>query len=51
MIWLILAALLLIDPFWQTKPAKDWTDAELSQFLADSPWAHMIAQPAKAQAG
>jgi hypothetical protein len=51
MIWLILIALLCGDPFWQTKPAKDWTDAELSQFLADSPWAQMAAQPAKAQAG
>jgi hypothetical protein len=51
MIWLALAALLFADPFWQTKPAKDWTDAELSQFLADSPWAQMIAQPAKPQAG
>jgi hypothetical protein len=51
MIWLALAALLFIDPFWQTKPAKEWTDAELSQFLADSPWAQMIAQPAKAQTG
>jgi hypothetical protein len=51
MIWLVLAALLFADPFWQTKPAKDWTDAELSQFLADSPWAQMIAQPAKPQEG
>ena len=51
MIWLILIALLFADPFWQTKPAKDWTDAELAQFLADSPWAQMIAQPAKPQAG
>jgi hypothetical protein len=51
MLWLILAALLFADPFWQAKPAKDWTDAELSQLLADSPWAQMIAQPAKPQAG
>ena len=51
MIWLILLALLSADPFWQTKPAKDWTDAELSQFLADSPWAQMAAQPAKPQSG
>lgn len=51
MIWLILAALLFADPFWQTKPAKEWTDAELSQFLADSPWAQMIAQPGKPQGG
>lgn len=51
MIWLILAALLFADPFWQTKPAKEWTDAELSQFLADSPWAQMVAQPGKPQGG
>ena len=51
MIWLALAALLLVDPFWQTKPAKDWTDAELSQFLSDSPWAQMAAQSGKPQAG
>jgi hypothetical protein len=51
MIWLALAAFLFADPFWQTKPAKDWTDAELSQFLADSPWAQMIAQPGKPQGG
>jgi hypothetical protein len=51
MIWLILAALLLADPFWQTKPANEWTDAELSKFLADSPWAQMATQPAKPQGG
>ncbi len=51
MIWLAMAALLFADPFWQTKPAKDWTDAELSQFLSNSPWAQMIAQPAKPQTG
>lgn len=51
MIWLALAALLFADPFWQTKPAKDWTDAELSKFLSDSPWAQMAAQTAKPQAG
>src|SRR5580704_15573063 len=51
MIWLALAALLFADPFWQTKPAKDWTDAELSQFLSDSPWAQMAEQPAKPEGG
>ena len=51
MIWLLLAALLFADPFWQTKPPKDWNDAELSQFLADSPWAQMATQPAKPQGG
>ena len=29
----------------------DWTDAELSEFLADSPWAQMSAVPGKAQVG
>lgn len=51
MIWLALAALLFADPFWQTKPAKEWSDAELSQFLADSPWAQTVAQPGKPQGG
>src|ERR1019366_2959223 len=51
MIWLILLSLLSADPFWQTKPAKEWTDAELSKFLADSPWAQMAAQSAKTQGG
>jgi len=51
MIWLILAALLFVDPFWQTKPAKEWTDAELSKFLADSPWAQMAAQSGKPVGG
>src|SRR5579862_8426555 len=51
MIWLMLATLLFADPFWQTKPAKEWTDAELSRFLADSPWAQMATQPAKPQGG
>jgi hypothetical protein len=51
MIWLAFAALLFADPFWQAKTAKDWTDAELAQFLTDSPWAQMAAQSSKAQAG
>jgi hypothetical protein len=51
MIWLILLTLLSADPFWQTKPAKDWTDVELSEVLADSPWAQMAAQPAQPKGG
>jgi hypothetical protein len=51
MIWLALAALLFVDPFWQNKPVREWTDAELAQFLADSPWAQMVAQPGKPQGG
>ncbi|MEO8132104.1 MAG: hypothetical protein ABI822_33720 [Bryobacteraceae bacterium] len=51
MIWLALATLLFADSFWQTKPVTEWTDVELSKFLADSPWAQMAAQPGKAQVG
>jgi hypothetical protein len=51
MLWLVVALLFLADPFWQTKPPMEWTDVELSQILADSPWAQMAAQPGKAQVG
>jgi len=51
MMWLVVALLLLVEPFWQSKPAMEWTDVELAQFLADSPWAQMSAQPGKAQVG
>jgi hypothetical protein len=51
MTWLAIALLLLVDPFWQVKAPMDWTDAELAQFLADSPWAQMSAQPGKSSVG
>ena len=51
MTWLVVALLLFADPFWQVKPPMEWTDAELAQFLADSPWAQMSAVPGKAQVG
>ncbi len=51
MTWLVVALLLLVEPFWQVKPPMEWTDIELAQFLADSPWAQMSAQPGKAQVG
>jgi hypothetical protein len=44
--WLALL-LLLAQSFWQTKPPMEWTDIELSQFLADSPWAQMVAPQSK----
>lgn len=50
MTWL-LALLLLIDPFWQSKAPREWTDPDLAQFLTDSPWAQMSAVPGKAQVG
>src|SRR5665213_2597022 len=51
MTWLVVALLLFADLFWQVKPPMEWTDAELAQFLADSPWAQMSAVPGKAQVG
>jgi hypothetical protein len=49
MVW-VAAMLVLMQAFWQTKPAADWNDIELAQFLADSPWAQMAAPPGKAGA-
>jgi hypothetical protein len=51
MTWLAVALLLLVEAFWQVKPPMEWTDVELAQFLADSPWAQMSAQPGKSQVG
>jgi hypothetical protein len=38
MLWLLLI-LAFAEPFWTEKPVAEWTDIQLSQFLADSPWA------------
>lgn len=35
MIWLLLLAL---DPFWVTKPVKDWTNVQIASLLSNSPW-------------
>ena len=51
MLWLVVALLFFADPFWLAKPPLEWTDVELSQILADSPWSQMAAQPGKAQVG
>jgi hypothetical protein len=51
MIWLVLSLLLFAEPFWQIKPPAEWNDIELSQFLSDSPWAQMAAEPGKAKVG
>ena len=32
-------------PFWDAKQPVDWTDVELSQMLADSPWSQTAAGP------
>jgi len=51
MMWLALSLLLFAEPFWQIKPPTEWNDIELSQFLSDSPWAQMAAEPGKAKVG
>jgi len=42
---LLLSLLLLAAPYWEAKAPVDWTDTEVSQLLADSPWAQMVAGP------
>ena len=37
-LWLALAA----PPFWETKSAREWTDAQVKQLLTDSPWAQAV---------
>jgi hypothetical protein len=44
--WLILV-LTLAGSFWEDKPPAQWTDAEISNFLADSPWAQIVGAPAR----
>jgi len=41
------AFLLLAAPFWEAKPPSQWTDIELQQILADSPWARLMPGPTK----
>jgi hypothetical protein len=38
---LILLALMLAAPYWETKPARHWNDEELMGLLRDSPWAQV----------
>jgi hypothetical protein len=49
MLSLFLVLLLFVDPFWQSRPPVEWTDSELSQFFANSPWAQMVPQTGKSQ--
>lgn len=38
---LILLAFMLAAPYWETKPAQHWNDAELMGLMRDSPWAQV----------
>jgi hypothetical protein len=50
---ILLCALLASPlPFWESKPAHDWTDLEISTMLRDSPWARAaLAQGIAPQPG
>jgi hypothetical protein len=48
MIPLLTAFLLLMAaPFWESQPPAQWTDAQLEDLLADSPWAQIAPGPGK----
>jgi hypothetical protein len=38
---LVCLCALVAAPFWESKAPHDWTDAELSEMLHDSPWAQV----------
>jgi hypothetical protein len=40
--------LMFAGPFWQEKMPADWSNVELSAFFVDSPWAQVLAAPARA---
>jgi hypothetical protein len=44
LVWLIVAAVSLTaaDPVWKGKPAAQWTEADVQQILARSPWAKEV---------
>ena len=39
---LLLLLFFFAQPFWEARPAAQWTDAELNQMLSDSPWAQAV---------
>jgi hypothetical protein len=39
---------LMAAPFWESQPPAQWTDAEIQEFLSDSPWAQMAPGPGAA---
>ncbi len=41
----LLLLFLFADPYWVSKPPPEWTDAQLTALLANSPWAQAVAGP------
>lgn len=40
--------LLFARPYWETKPPAQWSEAELTALLTNSPWAQVMDSPSKA---
>jgi hypothetical protein len=45
MVALILVPGLLAAPFWESRPAAQWSDEEIQTLLRDSPWAQAAMAP------
>ncbi len=45
--WFVVLTLLTVTPFWETTDVKEWSEDQLIDFFANSPW----AQPAESSAG
>ena len=45
MIQLLLSLFLFADPYWVSKPPPEWTDAQLTALLTNSPWAQAVPGP------
>jgi hypothetical protein len=41
----LLLLFLFADPYWVSKPPLEWTDAQLTALLANSPWAQAVEGP------
>jgi hypothetical protein len=41
----LLLLFLFADPYWVSKPPAEWTDAQLTALLTNSPWAQAVEGP------
>jgi hypothetical protein len=51
MLTLALLLSMAADPFWVAKSPQQWTEAELAQMFADSPWGALAQSPGGAAQG
>jgi hypothetical protein len=45
MLQFLLLLFLFADPYWVSKPPPEWTDAQLTALLTNSPWAQAVEGP------